>query len=87
MGVTIGTNDDYRGTAGPDPEGVVHLHRKLFITDRDGVEHEIRTMADFQAIVAQMTPAEFEDWKARYRFAPVQNLTGLQGYTGTGRDL
>ena len=63
------------------------IQRKLFVTDRDGVEHEIRTKADLQAILDQMTPEEYEEWKLRYRFAPIQNGTGIKDYTGTARNL
>jgi hypothetical protein len=63
------------------------IQRKLFVTDRDGVEHEIKTKADLEAIIAQMTPEEYEIWKDRYRFAPIYNRTGINNYTGTGRDL
>jgi len=63
------------------------IQRKLFVTDKDGVEHEIRTKADLEAIFAQMTDEEYEEWKTRYRFAPVFNRTGIKDYTGTGRDL
>lgn len=87
MGVTIGTQNNVPVPEGPDPEGIVHLNRKLFVTDKDGVEHEIKTMADLQAIIGQMTPEQFEDWKARYRFAPVENLTKNINYTGSRRDL
>lgn len=63
------------------------IQRKLFVTDKDGVEHEIRTKADLDAIIAQMTPEEYENWKTQYRFAPILNRTGIKDYTGTGRDL
>lgn len=63
------------------------LNRKLYVTDKNGVEHQIRTLADLQAIIAQMTPEEFETWKARYRFAPIQNQTGNPNYTGTIKDI
>jgi hypothetical protein len=69
------------------PEGGPIIVRRYFVTDRDGVEHEITTSADLQAILDQMTPEELETWKARYRFAPVQNNTKNSNYTGTGRDL
>jgi hypothetical protein len=63
------------------------IQRKLFVTDKDGVEHEIKTKADLQAIFDEMTPQEYEDWKTRYRFAPIQNGTGIKDYVGTSRDL
>lgn len=63
------------------------LHRKLYVTDKNGVEHEIKSFADLQKIIAQMTPQEFEDWKARYRFAPIQNQTGNPNYMGTIKDI
>jgi hypothetical protein len=61
--------------------------RRYFVTDKDGIEREIRTSSDLQAILDQMTPEELETWKARYRFAPVQNNTGNPSYSGTWRDL
>jgi len=63
------------------------FNRKIFVTDKDGVEHEILSEADMQAIIAQMTPEQLEDFKARYRFSPIENLTKNQNYTGTNRDL
>lgn len=61
--------------------------RKLFVTDRFGVEHEIKSQADLQKILDQMTPEERKIYADRYRFAPVLNKTGLIDYTGTARDL
>ncbi len=76
------------GSASPNnPESVTTFHRKLFVTDKDGIEHEITTQAQLQAIIAQMTPEQFKEWQARYRFAPIQNLTGNINYTGTGLDI
>ena len=80
MGVNVGTY----GASWDSPHFAT---RKLFVTDKNGVEHEIRTQAELDAIIAQMTPQQYEDWKTRYRFAPVQNLTGNKDYTGTIRDL
>lgn len=82
MGIVAGT-----GSPNNSPTGEVFFHRRVFITDRNGVEHEITSSAVLQAILDQMTPQELEEWKARYRFAPIQNLTGNQNYTGTLRDL
>jgi len=62
------------------------LKRRLFITDKSGVEHEIRTQQDLRAILAQMTPEELAIWKDNYRFAKVENLTKNINYTGTGWD-
>lgn len=70
-----------------DPTGQPHFHRKLFVTDKNGVEHEIVTQKDLLDILAQMTPEQRKDWEARYRFAPIENLTGNPNYTGTGWDL
>lgn len=63
------------------------IRRKLFVTDRNGVEHEIKTPQDLQNILNMMTPDELALWQARYRFAPIINNTGNQNYTGTIRDL
>lgn len=63
------------------------IRRVLFVTDRNGVEHEIKTKADLDAIIATMTPEEYQLWKDRYRFTPIYNRTGILDYTGTGRDL
>lgn len=71
----------------PQTNDLTNFHRRVFITDRNGVEHEIVTEQDLLDIVAQMTPEERKDWEARYRFAPVQNLTGNQDYTGTALDV
>jgi hypothetical protein len=86
MGVTIGES---LPSAPPprEPEGSGTFRRTLHVTDRDGVEHEIVVPEDLQRILAQMTPQELEDWKTRYRFAPVENLTGNKNYTGTIYDL
>lgn len=61
--------------------------RKLFVTDKNGVEVEIKTPDDLKKILAQMTPEEQQLWALRYRFAPIQNKTGNIDYTGTSRDL
>ena len=61
--------------------------RKWFVTDKDGVEHEIKTKADLEVILAQMTPEQYAMFQLRYRFAPIQNLTGIKDYTGNIRDL
>lgn len=63
------------------------LRRRLYVTDRDGVTHEIKTKDDLDRILAQMTPQELEDWKTRYRFTPISNGTDIKDYTGTISDL
>lgn len=68
-------------------DGASVIRRKLFITDKNGVEHEIKSSEDLQKILDEMTPAEVEVWKARYRFTPVTNKTGIKDYTGTANDL
>lgn len=75
------------GSPNTSPTGEVFFHRRVFITDKNGVEHEIRTQQDMDVILAQMTPEERKDWEARYRFCPITNLTGNANYTGTLRDL
>ena len=69
------------------PDGTVNLSRTLFVTDKDGVWHKISTMADLERIMAEMTPQQLADWKTRYRFAPVNNATGIRDYTGSFRDI
>jgi len=78
-----------QGNGDPTPSAIGRkfLRRKLTITDKNGVEHVIQTQQDLDAVFAQMTPAELEQWKANYRFAPIQNLTGNPDYTGTMLDL
>lgn len=61
--------------------------RRLFVTDRNGVEVEIKTDADLRRLLAEMTPEERRIWALRYRFAPIQNNTGNPNYMGTSRDL
>lgn len=63
------------------------MQRYLYLTDRDGVEHKINSPADLEKILAQMTPEELQRWKDQYRFAPVENDTGIQDYTGVPKDL
>ena len=70
-----------------NPEGINLLRRRLSITDKNGVEHEIRTQADLKRILAQMSPEERSQWETNYRFAPVHNLTKNPYYCGTGGDL
>lgn len=70
-----------------DPIKTPFFARRVFTTDKDGVEHEITSEAQLQAILDQMTPEQRKDWETRYRFASVINLTGLINYTGTGMDL
>ena len=63
------------------------IRRILYVTDKNGVEHEIKTKADLEAIFAQMTREEYEQWKENYRFCPITNRTGIKDYVGTARDL
>lgn len=74
------------GTVTTSPTGEIFFHRRVFITDKNGVEHQITSDEDMKFIIAQMTPQEFEDWKTRYRFTPITNLTGNPNYTGTFHD-
>ena len=67
--------------------GSMYLKRKIFVRDKDGVEHEIRLKAQLDAIIAQMSPEQYETFKINYRFAPIINMTGNINYTGTERDL
>jgi len=61
--------------------------RRRFITDRNGVEHEITSKEVLVAILAQMTPEEREKWEAEYRFSPIEvNLEDFHDYSGTLRD-
>ena len=69
------------------PDGTVALSRTLFVTDKNGVWHKISTMGDLERIWAEMTPQQLADWKTRYRFAPVNNATGIRYYTGSFRDI
>ena len=73
--------DQFVGT-----EDVNALHRKLFVLDKAGNWIEMRTKADFDFVISQMTPDEFAIWQARYRFEPIQNNTGVIDYTGTQGD-
>jgi hypothetical protein len=62
--------------------------RKKFITDKNGIEHEITSKADLQRILDQMTPEEFERWKTQYRFSPINvDLGNWTDYSGLLRDL
>lgn len=74
------------GTPTNNPLGETLFTRRLYVTDKDGIEREIVTEADLLAIIAQMTPEQRKDWETRYRFAPVINLTGNPNYMGTSRD-
>jgi hypothetical protein len=62
--------------------------RKRFLSDKDGVEHEITCMADLQRILDQMTPEELARWKTQYRFSPIEvDLGNWTDYSGLLRDL
>jgi hypothetical protein len=62
--------------------------RKRYLTDKDGVEHEIMSKEDLQAILDQMTPEERKRWEIQYRFSPIETALGqFYDYTGTLRDL
>jgi hypothetical protein len=76
-----------RRTGVDNPYGDGAIIRAWSITDKNGVEHQIRSSKDLADILAEMTPQELEDWKARLRFTPVENNTGIKDYTGTLRDL
>jgi hypothetical protein len=61
--------------------------RRRYITDRNGVEHEITSKEVLMEILAQMTPEEREKWENEYRFCPIEvNLEDFHDYTGTLRD-
>lgn len=70
-----------------NPEGINLLRRRIFVTDKDGVEHEIYTQADLKRILDQMTPEQQKEYKNNYRFCPVTNLTHNPNYTGVVKDL
>jgi hypothetical protein len=70
-----------------DPLNPPPIARHFFMRDKDGVEHEIKSEAQLQAILDQMTPEEFETWKVNYRFTPITNGTSMPGYSGGSRDL
>lgn len=61
--------------------------RKLFITDKNGVEHEIRSGNELRAFLDTLTPEERKQWETNYRFCPITNYTGNPYYTGTQRDV
>ena len=62
--------------------------RKRYITDKNGVEHEITCKEDLQNIIDQMTPEELQKWKDQYRFTPIDtDLGNFYIYSGTLRDL
>lgn len=90
MGVTISnsiTSPQAQVGSFQNPTGEAVFRRKLFITDINGVEHEIKTKEDLDAIFAQMTPEQKSDWELRYRFSPILNRTGIKDYTGTNYDI
>ena len=61
--------------------------RKLYVTDQNGVEHEIKTQDDLLKLLATLTPEEKKQYELNYRFCPITNLTGNPYYTGTQIDL
>lgn len=75
-----------------DPELVLSTNinpivRAWYLTDKDGVEHRIQNQKQLQAILDQMSPEEFEAWKARVRFDPIFNGTSIKSYCGQMRDI
>ena len=81
------TGQDLGGDGVFHPDGSVNLSRILFVTDKNGVWHKITTMCELERIWREMTPQQLADWKTRYRFAPVNNATGIRDYTGSSWDL
>jgi len=63
------------------------IKRRLFITDKNGVEHEIFSQEQLQRILNEMTPQQRKQWEDNYRFCPITNRTGIPDYTGTSWDL
>jgi hypothetical protein len=88
MPVSLGSNAPSSNPVEPpkSPTGIVQLRRHWYVI-KDGVQIEITSPEVLDAILAQMTPEEQENFKNGYRFAPVQNLTGNMNYMGTNRDL
>lgn len=69
------------------PPGAARVQRRLYVTDRNGVEVEITSNLQLQQIISQMTPEELAEWKQRYRFTPVNDDTQGGWTTGGLRDL
>jgi hypothetical protein len=67
-------------------DSVPQFNRHFYLTDRDGVEHEIRSNEDLMAILSTMTAEELALWMTRYRFVPITNSTKNPNYTGGARD-
>lgn len=61
--------------------------RKLFITDKNGIEHEIKSQAELKLLLSSFTDEEKKRWELNYRFCPITNFTGNPYYTGTQVDL
>lgn len=62
--------------------------RRWTITDREGREIPITSREVLQDLISQMTPEEYEKWKAQYRFAPIfADMDNFPDYDGLIRDL
>jgi hypothetical protein len=65
----------------------VPIVRKYYLTDKDGVEHEIKSQEDLLRILNQMTPEQRKVYNDKYRFTPISNATGSSDYSGLLRDM
>lgn len=59
----------------------------VVVTGKDGTQRVITTAEELQKWFATLSQEDAELYKARYRFEPVRNSTGITDYTGTLRDL
>jgi hypothetical protein len=61
--------------------------RYWYVSDKNGNWIKIDAQNKLDAIIAQMTPQEYEIWKNNYRFIPILNTTGNPWYSGTDEAL
>jgi hypothetical protein len=59
----------------------------VVVTEKDGTKRVITTATELQKWFDALSKEDAELYKARYRFEPVRNKTGIIDYTGTLRDL
>lgn len=71
----------------PNPDGSNHFHQRVFVTDRNGEWHEMKTAEEYKAFVDSLSPEELRQYELNYRFCSITNGTGNIDYTGTGLPL
>jgi len=65
----------------------IYRKHQIIVTNPDGSKTVIEGAEAIKRWLDTLSEEERETYKARYRFEPVRNNTGIPGYTGTDRGV